>query len=460
MILKPTRRAVLAAGAAAALVRPAAARAGPTEITARGGRAQLLPAGHPETPVWGYDGTVPGPEIRVAQGARVERRLRNALDVPTATHWHGIRLPNAMDGVPGLTQDAVAPGETFDYAFAVPDAGTYWYHAHRDSTEQVGRGLRGPLVIEEREGAPEVDAEHVLMLEDWRLGPDGMHQGAFGMPHDDSHGGRIGNVVTTNGAVEPALPPAAPGARLRLRIVNAANARVFTLGLEGLEGWTVALDGMPLEAPEPIRGPLVLGPAQRADLVVDVTAEAGAEAFLVHLERDGGYVQASIPVAGAVQARRPVPAPLPPNPAPRPAMTDARPLGLVLAGGAMGGMRGASVGSERMDARTLAGRGLFWSLGGHAGPPDAPLAELARGETVRMVLRNETAWPHAMHLHGHHFAELGPDGRPGALRDTTLVAPRATAEIAFAADNPGDWLVHCHMLGHAASGMTTWLRVA
>ena len=125
----------------------------------------------------------------------------------------------------------------------------------------------------------------------------------------------------------------------------------------------------------------------------------------------------------------------------------------------MGGMASARFGAETLDARALAGRGMVWAFNGRAGMPETPFAELARGETVALEMVNDTAWPHAMHLHGHHFRAVGADGTPGPLRDTLLVGPRGTATIAFVADNPGDWLVHCHMLAHAASGMMTWIRV-
>ena len=103
---------------------------------------------------------------------------------------------------------------------------------------------------------------------------------------------------------------------------------------------------------------------------------------------------------------------------------------------------------------------MVWAFNGRAGMSGSPLAEIARGETVALEMVNQTAWPHAMHLHGHHFRAVRADGAPGPLRDTLLVGPRRSATIAFAADNPGDWLVHCHMLAHAAAGMTAWLRVA
>ena len=163
------RHATLAA-CAAAIPQSAFAATPFEDLIAKVARRQLLPDTYPETEIWGYDGLVPAPEIRVAQGDRVRRRFRNEVPDPSSVHWHGIRIDNAMDGVSGLTQKAVAPGETFDYDFVVPDAGTYWYHAHNRSYEQVARGLRGALIVEEVDG-PDIDREEVIVLEDWLLDP-------------------------------------------------------------------------------------------------------------------------------------------------------------------------------------------------------------------------------------------------------------------------------------------------
>ena len=129
-------------------------------------------------------------------------------------------------------------------------------------------------------------------------------------------------------------------------------------------------------------------------------------------------------------------------------------------GGAMGGMRQAMLGGRMLGARDLAGQGKVWAFNGLAEMPDAPLLTALRGETVRLAMVNDTAWPHAMHLHGHHFRAIASDGAAGPMRDTLLMDRGETAEIAFVADNPGDWLLHCHMPGHSISGMKTWFRVA
>lgn len=463
--MKQTRRdflrhATLAVCAAA--IPQSAYSATPFEdVVAKVARRQLLPDTYPETEIWGYDGLVPAPVIRVKQGDRVRRRFRNEVPDPSSVHWHGIRIDNAMDGVSGLTQKAVAPGETFDYDFVVPDAGTYWYHAHNRSYEQVARGLRGALIVEEAD-RPDIDREEVIALEDWLLDPEsGQLFDNFEQPMMMSHGGRIGNFITTNGRYDLTLP-AKRNERIRLRIINAASARIFPLRLSGLSGWTMALDGMPIGQPEPVDGELILGPAQRIDLIVDVTEDEGGTAQVLRIGDDDQLTPlVSFPVDGtASSVPRGKPLPLPPNPAAQATdLADARDLRLVMSGGAMGRMQSALLGGERLGFRQLARAGKFWALNDVAEMTDTPLADLSLNEPVRLKIENQTVFPHAMHLHGMHFRELRPNGAFGPMRDTILLAGNESREITFMADNPGNWLFHCHMLSHAASGMTTWIRV-
>ena len=276
-----TRRDFLLNGvaSASALALPVTARAVTPqfdELVARQAAAQLAPPSYPKTEIWGYDGVMPGPELRIVQGARLQRKFLNELPQASSVHWHGIRIDNAMDGVAGLTQAAVEPGESFDYDFVdydfvAPDAGTYWYHAHNRSVEQVARGLYGALIVEEAE-APEVDREEVLILDDWLLDPETAQiDPDFTSAGARSHAGRMGNFVATNGRYDLSID-VLQNQRLRLRLINAANARIFVVDVAGMEGWTVALDGMPLEQPQRLEEPLILGPGQRADLIVDVTA--------------------------------------------------------------------------------------------------------------------------------------------------------------------------------------------
>jgi FtsP/CotA-like multicopper oxidase with cupredoxin domain len=418
--------------------------------------AQLTPPEYAETPVWAYDGTVPGPVLRLPQGTRLTRRFVNALPQASTVHWHGVRLANTMDGVPELTQDPIPPGGEFLYDFTAPDAGTYWYHPHNRSWEQMARGLSGALIVEEA-APPEVDRDEVLLIDDWRLAADASIDESFGQMHDWAHAGRLGNWITVNGDGDLRLT-ARRNERLRLRLVNTANARIFDLGLRGMAGWVVALDGQPLDAPEPA-GRITLAPAQRADLIVDVTGEA--EALLVSFERDGGYAIATLAVEGEARSSAlPAPAPLPPNEVPPLGnLETARKVQLRMEGGAMGRMAEAMLDGKQLGIRELVGRGKAWAFNGIAGLTGEPLVAARLGETVRIEMVNDTAWPHAMHLHGHHFRRLNPDGQTGPLRDTILVDRGETVEIAFVADNPGNWLLHCHMLEHAAAGMMTWVKV-
>lgn len=455
-----SRRTLLASGAAAAAsaaASPVLATSTP-ELRARPGTARLAPADYPETAIWGFDGQAPGPTLKVRQGERIRRRFVNNLPQASSVHWHGLRLANAMDGVPGVTQKATPPGGSFLYDFVAPDAGTYWYHPHNRTWEQMARGLYGALVVEEAT-PPDVDLDEVLLIDDWRLDGEAQIDESFGAMGDWSHGGRLGNWVTVNGD-HAYRKRVRAGERLRLRLANVANARIFALEFRGLDGWIVALDGQPLDRPERFR-PLTLAPAQRVDVIADVVPEPGAAAEIAARTGEHAVVIATFeaePMAGV--PRRTPPAPLPPNSVP--ALGDlagAAKATLWMAGGAMGAMRGARLNGEPMSMRQLVEHGRVWAFNGQADMPEAPLLTVERGRTARIRIVNDTGWPHAMHLHGHHFRRIDRDGRRGPLRDTLLMRRQEETEVAFVADNPGDWLLHCHMLEHAVAGMMTWIRV-
>ena len=423
------------------------------------GTARLAPPGYPETPIWGYEGQVPGPTIRLRQGERVTRRFINELTEASTVHWHGIRIANAMDGAPGVTQDTVPPGAEFLYDFAAPDAGTFWYHPHERAFEQMARGLYGALIVEEPH-PPQVDRDEVLLLDDWRLTEEArIHEESFGALGDWSHGGRTGNWITVNG--ESAwIRTVSRHERLRLRLVNVANARIFTIDMRGLDGWRVALDGQPLARLEPA-APLVLAPGQRADLVVDVVAGEGEKGLLFSREREGAFTLATFAVSGVARATRlPAPSPLSPNPVPPLGeLARARHATLHMEGGAMGRLRQAVLEGREMGIEDLVARGKVWAMNGLAEMPEEPLFSARPGETVLLTMVNDSAWPHGMHLHGHHFRSVDANGAAGPLRDTVLMDADETLRIAFVADNPGDWLLHCHMLEHSVAGMKTWFRV-
>ncbi len=470
-----TRRTLLAS-ASAALVIPAlprVARAATMPVLFAGpATAQIAPDGNDLTDVWAYGsessaGTIPGPEIRVRAGERVQRRLSNGLPQPTAVHWHGIRIDNAMDGAAGLTQDPVQPGDTFDYDFIAPDPGTYWYHSHDRSWEQVARGLAGPLIVEEAEPWTGQDGaatrEMTVMLTDWRLEASGaIEEASFGDIRDWAHGGRLGNVVTVNGRSDAELEVNA-GERLRLRLINAATARIMPLRIEGHDATLIALDGHPV-APR-ATGQIVLAPAQRADIVIDCTGKPGSKAALMVDAGRNQWVQVA---ALAYSDTAPVPAiegpvrPLPMTMDHALDLKNAQREEIVMEGGAMGSMRGARLNGVESDFRELVAAKRAWAFNGIAGDMENPAFRAPRGRTVHVTLRNDTSWPHGIHLHGHHFEILTRNGQPDAYRDrrdTVFVAPEEVVEIAFNADNPGKWLLHCHMLGHQVAGMRTWFEV-
>jgi FtsP/CotA-like multicopper oxidase with cupredoxin domain len=255
------RRAFLASGATLAFA-PAISLSKTSTRNLRlvSARRSLVGAAHPSTEVWAYNGMVPGPELRFRQGERLRVEVENALGVSTTVHWHGIRLPNAMDGVPGVTQPPIAAnGGRFTYEFDLPDAGTYWYHPHLGSPEQVARGLYGALVVEERE-PPAVDRDLVWVLSDWRLDREARIVSDFVSPMDASHAGRIGNTVTVNGVIPDTFDVRA-GECIRLRLINASNARIYGLTFEGHAPWLVAFDGQPVEPRQLAGTPIIIGPA-------------------------------------------------------------------------------------------------------------------------------------------------------------------------------------------------------
>jgi FtsP/CotA-like multicopper oxidase with cupredoxin domain len=419
--------------------------------------AQLVPKEYPRTEVWAYNDRAPGPVLRARQGDRLRVLVENRLEEPTTVHWHGIRLPNAMDGVPVITQPPVAPGEKFLYEFTLPDAGTFFYHPHQRGFEQMGRGLAGALVVEER-SPPPVDRDELWVLGDWRLAADASIRGGFGNFMDVSHAGRIGNTVTINGHMQETFRVRA-GERIRLRLVAASNARIFALEFRGHRPWIVALDGQPCEPHEPAGGVVVLAPAQRADLMIDMTGAPGSR----HEVRDVFYrgreyrlIDLAYGDEEPLQAKRSSsPIELPANPLPDPDLRNAERHEVVFTGGMMGSMRGMR-------------RGMAWAVNGasngcgEGSAPLEPLFVLRKDRSYVLRLVNDTAWPHPIHLHGHSFRVLSRNGAPAARRDwrdTVLLAARETAEIAFVADNPGDWMFHCHVLEHQAAGMMTCIRV-
>jgi FtsP/CotA-like multicopper oxidase with cupredoxin domain len=378
-------------------------------------------------PIWGYEGAVPGPLLRVKRGAELRVRLINALPAPTAIHWHGVRVPALMDGAPGLTQTAVVPGASFDYRFRPPDAGTFWYHAPwaAETPAQAARQrLYGALIVEEAEPA-EVDREHVLVFDDWQIAPE-----------DKPERTTAGSIqIMANGGPARDLAVHA-NARLRLRLVNAAKARVVTLRLDRHRASIMAIDGQPCEPFQALDNRVSLAPGNTADLFIDATLEPGAVAPILLV--DG---HAETPLAHLVYERAP---PLRPAPLAPPRPLPANPL------------------PARLDL-------------GHAVKLDVPLTDLARGttpqqparfkvkrgRTVMLALANRKEFACAVHVHGFPFRLLDrlDDGWKPFWLATVLVGAEQTARIAFLADSPGKWLIECVEIDHPLSVMTGWFEV-
>jgi FtsP/CotA-like multicopper oxidase with cupredoxin domain len=454
-----TRRQFLCSAAlAASWPLVSYSRNGVPVLRAQAASVPLVGAGYPQTAVWGYEGSVPGPVLRYRQGERLRIEVQNQLPADTTVHFHGIRLPNAMDGVPGVTQAPIkANGGRFTYEFELPDAGTYWYHPHLGSPEQLARGLYGALIVEERE-PPQVDRDVVWVLSDWRLDREARLVEDFVSPMDASHAGRIGNTVTVNGEVMERFPVRA-GERIRLRLVNASNARIYGLDFEGHAPWIIARDGQPVAPHRPEGERVVLGPAMRADLILDCTASPRSEHRVVDdFYRRRPYRLLSLEYSDDKPLRanfEPV-QPLPGNPVAEPDLAAAERHRIVFGGGMMGAMP-----SQREH------RGTFWTLNGNPLPEhhahEAPLVSLRKGKSCVLQLVNETSWHHPIHVHGHVFRIASRGGKPlprPEWGDTVLLDPDSAAEIAFVADNPGDWMFHCHVLEHQASGMMALIRVA
>lgn len=435
-----SRREFLLAGCAAGMSPKLAFGQGSTGPQTQTLKPGAISMDHPDlAQPWqnmlGFNGSVPGPEIRLRQGEELRVRLQNGMEDGAAVHWHGVRVPNHMDGVPVLTQNPVPPGAHFDYKFRPPDAGTYWYHSHYVSHEQVGRGLFGALIVEETQ-PPDVDRDITVFLADFRTGATGAFDPDFVVPSDFSTEGRIGERVLAFCSQRHVNV----GERVRLRFINAAIDRVFDFKLSGGIGAVVAIDGMPLPSPEAL-APMVLAPAQRVDVILDVTEGIRLDVLMAGVWKTVGRLSAS--GESRREARAEIAA-LQPNDLPMPGRI-LKHVDILLRGGE-GDLDHGGFGS--------------WSINGVSGLPRAPVAGFRRESTGVLTLSNPTAFPHAIHLHGHHFREVLADQAYGPLRDTLLVGPHETRPIVCVFDNPGRWLLHCHMLSHSADGMVTWIEVS
>ncbi|NUO49867.1 MAG: multicopper oxidase family protein [Polyangiaceae bacterium] len=414
------------------------------EIEARTVDLDILGLGLPTT-VWTYNGSLPGPLLRLRAGDRLIVHFKNSLPQATTVHWHGVRVPQAMDGSPPHSQAPVEPGDTFDYDFVVPDPGLFWFHPHEASAAQLGYGLYGALVVDPAEPEPEGLGDEVVMV----LSDMSIDQTTGAMVPADQGGelgalfGREGGVLLVNGKQHPTLH-ARRGLRQRWRIVNAAKSRYFRLALPGHTFERIGGDTGLLVAPI-VQNEILLMPGQRADVVVRPMGEDGERVTLTWLPYDRGY--------GSVEFREPAPL-----------------LDVALAGDtvepdalpALGGgvapldLAGATQVSIALTQHNAPDGSLVLGINGVPFQDAEPIAAEV-GETQIWTVTNEMEWAHPFHLHGFFFQRLDESGafvEPVEWLDTADVPEKGSMRFAVRYDaRPGMWMFHCHILDHADLGM-------
>ena len=483
----PSRRTLLATAAAFGLLpeavqaqatapeKPATpgsapAEAAPPSLPAAPGKARLRPEPAAETPIWCFDGKAVPPLVRIKLGQPVRLKIENRTDKPLSLHWHGVRNVNAMDGVGGVTQAPIQPGADFLYQFTPPDAGTYLIRplVVGGSSEPSGRGLSGMLIVEEA-NPPLVDADVGLVMQDWRLEDDAGLM-PFGQPLFAATNGRLGNLVTVNGKPVPDTFAARPGARVRLRLGNACNARGTRLRFEGVKVYVAAVDGQPTDTFEPLRATLPFPPGTRYDLMVDLPEQEGATCSIIALVGQG-LTLATVTTKGAkITEKRPPIGPIGENKR-LPAeikLQNALRRDVVITGGAFvpkAAKEAAKDAPKDKPAPEPVYTGdpqKIWAVNGTSASTGLqPIFTVKRGQVVVLALRNETAFPQALHLHGHCFRLLHPldDGWEPYWRDTFQLLEGRTARIGFLADNPGRWLISATVLERFDTGLWTMFEV-
>jgi FtsP/CotA-like multicopper oxidase with cupredoxin domain len=385
-------------------------------------KAKVVLASGRTIDAWTFNGQVPGPEIRVRQGDLVEATLINEdIDDGVTIHWHGVDVPNAEDGVAGITQDAVMPGERYTYRFRADQLGTFWYHSHQISSKQVRRGLYGGFVI-----LPKTAQLRSLDLTT--------------IAHDFAGTTALG---THDGVQRRAVEP---GTRVRLRLVNSNNSPERFV-LTGTPYRVVAIDGTDLNGPTPIEGrTLNLGGGARYD-VSFVMPDAG-----VRLGVEGSSTALALGRQEITPPERSVGEDFDPAGYGRPKRT----------------LLGTTTRFDRTFVLDIGKRigfmdgrpGYHWAVNGEL-HPKTPMYMVRRGDLVKMKIVNSSGALHPMHLHGHHVLVLSRNGERTTGSpwwvDTLNVLADEEYEVAFRADNPGIWMDHCHNLTHAADGLTMHL---
>ncbi|WP_394138719.1 multicopper oxidase family protein [Cytobacillus oceanisediminis] len=431
-----------------------------------------------------FNGSVPGSQIRVKQGEKVKINLKNELSEPVSIHWHGIKVPNDMDGIPGVTQNAVQPGESFTYEFTPEDPGTYMYHTHQNAVEQMDKGLYGSFVVEPKEKA--YDRDYTLMLDEWMSNPAESNSDMEGMDHsnmgseDDNetenhsndssmsgmdhgsmsemgHDMNAYDIFTINGKSGDSIDPliVKEGEKIRIRLVN-VGFMSHKIHLHGHKFKVAAIDGQELNKPQEIQDQVIsIAPGERYD--IEFTADNPGEWFIeCHGDMEGTkgmktkiqYENSNNSTDKSNQSEH------------LPEFTFINYGGLDKGQFSLGQNYDVEY---TMDLNTaMNGNGMAFTINGKTFP-DTDSIKVKEGDLVKVTLTNNSMMDdHPMHLHGHFFQVLSKNGKPlegsPIMKDTINLKPGDEYVVAFKADNPGNWLFHCHDLHHATAGMVNMVQ--
>ncbi|OEH92364.1 hypothetical protein BFG57_16435 [Bacillus solimangrovi] len=404
---------------------------------------------------WTYNGTVPGEEIRVQEGDWLKVNLINKLDDPVTIHWHGVVLPNQMDGVAGVTQNAVQPGDTFTYEFQATEAGTYWYHSHQDSYYQVDRGLYGALIVESKEKT--YDQDYVLMIDEWSMGNEGRRgmMGNNGTPGEmDSQ--MIYDTFTINGESYPDIDPieVRQGEKIRLRVINAGYQKQV-LYLNNHQYQVVANDGKKVNNSTLTSDVLLVAPGERIDIEFEENSSKDWYIDSPNLVAESADIKIPIKIIDGEGKNEH-------------SYKDAETLQLIDYT-EQGEMTTIIDQNQQPDLeykmKLTAGMAMMnndmaYKINGKTFPDTSPI-KVNKGDLVKVTLSNNSMLDHPMHLHGHYFQVVSRNGKlldKPLVKDLINIKPHEQYEILFIADNPGDWVFHCHDLIHATGGMVTVLK--
>lgn len=397
-----------------------------------------------KTAVMAYNGVAPGPLLQARVGDTVVVHLYNQLSEPTTVHWHGLRISDQMDGNPRI-MSPVEPGESFTYEFVLPDAGTYWYHPHVSTIEQVERGLYGAIVVSE-EDAPEFNSERIVVLDDVRLTNDFQIASFSQAGHDIVHG-RAGNALLTNGSTQPLKDSVGRGAVERWRLVNTSQARHMSLSIEGAAWRVIATDGGLLPQPY-TRERLDITVGQRFDLEVTFDGEPGSTVEVIQhvLAVVDDEVQEVPFVVGEYTIDGDEPEPATPN---YPQITL------------------PEIPTQAEEIVSLLGgyndpeKGVVFTINGESGM-DIEDVVVPQGVPHFLRVKNDIGPFHPFHLHGQFFQILTRDGvdalEPG-LKDSVFIGAFEEVTLLTHFDNPGEWMYHCHIPAHAENGMMSQMIV-